>query len=91
MRKWILWGVVLAGVFLLGARTREVVSYWKTNAYQVSSTFGAGKVQVWFVEKDPNTNADILRCGSKINSTRARELALDLVSAADDADGTENR
>lgn len=91
MRKLFLFAVLLAVVFLLGARSREVVSYWKTNAYQVSSTFGAGKVQIYFVEKDPNTNADILRCGQKINSARARELAIDLVEAADDADGTENR
>jgi hypothetical protein len=90
MRKWIVLLVVAALAFLLGAKTVEISSLWKTSAYQVVSVRSSGKVQVFFIEKDPTTNADLLRCGQKITSVRARELATDLSAAADDADGTVN-
>jgi len=98
MRKWVIWSVLLLGVFLLGAKTTEIQSIYRTTAYQVQAIYGSGKVQVYFVDKipaptpeNPDAMKEILRCGSKINTIRARELAQDLVLAADDADGTENR
>lgn len=85
MKRWILLALAGAALFLMGAKTQETVSTWKTIAYRVTTTVGSGKVRVVFIEKNMD-NSDVDRCGQQITSARARDLSADLTAAAADAD-----